>query len=91
MLTRSQSITDGRENTLGLLQHLVVPEAEDCVAFALQPGSSPRVSFSSVLPTVDFDDELPVEADEIDDVRTDRVLPPDLCADGHTVSQMLPE
>jgi hypothetical protein len=50
-----------------LLQYLVVPVARDPKAFGLQGGISRSVALGfSMLTTIDFDDELPFEAHEIE-------------------------
>ena len=57
------------------LDDLVVPEPQDLEALALQPGITPSVSGSSMMRTIDLDDEIALEACEIGDERAYRHLP----------------
>src|SRR5205807_1530260 len=77
---------DNFNNAIGILQNVVVPEAEDAESFAFQEGRSDRIRFAfSVLSAIDFDDELGLETREIGDVRADwglasKPMPVDLFA-----------
>jgi hypothetical protein len=59
------------------LQDLVVPEAQDDEPVCGNPLiTAPVVHRGLVLPSIHLDYQMMLKADEIDDVRTDRALPP---------------
>ena len=64
---------DEFHDPVGVLKDIVVPEPNDAVALALEPTGAPCVALklSSVLTAIDFDDELALKADEIDDEPSD--------------------
>jgi hypothetical protein len=66
-------------NALQILQNVIVPKAQDSVAARLQPFRSSAVAYLSakfgVLPSVDFDHELGAWTEEVDNIRTNRLLP----------------
>src|SRR5262245_60769991 len=68
--TRAQ---DRLEYAIRILDHLIVPEAQNKITHRFQGGGSGVVSFSTlvVLPAIDLDDELAFGAQEIDDVVVD--------------------
>ena len=68
---------DDLVDTLDIAEHLVVPKPQDTESLSLQPSCS-RIVLSGatiMLPAINLDDEPPGEADEIDDVRSNRDLP----------------
>ena len=62
-------------NTIGILQHIVVPEAQDAVSFGFDYSRSGAVRFRAMLPAIDFDDEPGAMANEVGDKMPDRRLP----------------
>ena len=65
------------QTNFGLLQDIIVPEPQHLEATALQePGPCLVLCLLvAVLPAVDLDDEPRIEAGEIGDERTNRILP----------------
>ena len=63
-------------DAIGIAQDIVVPEAQDAIASLLEPARAPRVFRLALrmLPAINFNDEACLGAEEIDDVRTDRLL-----------------
>jgi len=63
-----------------VVQHLVVPKAQDAKTGLRQSPCADFVLLClvSVVPTVYLDDQLVLQAHEIEDVITERVLPPEL-------------
>jgi hypothetical protein len=57
-------------------KNVVVPKSQDLVAGCFQFGRAPGVILDLVLmlAAVNFDYELSIQADEVDDVRSQRVL-----------------
>jgi hypothetical protein len=76
-----------------VLHHLVVPESQNQVTHRFQRRSSVAVPFSLLvmLTAVDFDDELRLGADEIDDVSVDRDLPLEFPTGEAAVTQAKPQ
>jgi hypothetical protein len=72
---------DRLKNALGVLQNVIVPESQYSKAFPLKPGSPALIALGLtrhvVLPAVDFDDETWPEANDIDDIISDRLLAPE--------------
>ena len=63
---------------------LGIPEADDTISFLLKPKLPFTIAFSScvlvVVSAVEFDSEMRGRAKEIDDIGTDRSLPPKMRA-----------
>ena len=75
-----------------MLQHFVVPETQDAEAFGAKEGVAVEVpSIVAVLATVDFDNKLRFEADEIEDVAAERDLAAEFCAGELAITQRSPE
>src|SRR5215469_12721303 len=88
-----QSIGHGRAHTLGIVQHLVVPEPQHAVPLGFEepgPGCF-RLGRAIVLPAIDLDDQSCCVADEIGDEPADRHLPAKPMAFGLPRPQHLPE
>src|SRR4051812_22752188 len=73
----TQRSRDGVENTVHVLDHLIVPEAHHPIAMCLQPQGSSLVFGLTpiVLSAVDLDDQFLFEAGEVGDEVSDRHLP----------------
>jgi hypothetical protein len=65
----AQSPDDARQYTFRVLEHLVVPKANDREAFCFEPTGAKFVGLGllSMLPSVELDHQAAFEADEIDD------------------------
>jgi hypothetical protein len=80
------------QNTFAILQHLVVPEAKHLPPLARQISVTDIVTkVFRVLRAVGLDDELSANAKKVDNVRSDRNLPPKLDAIQATIAQDMPE
>lgn len=66
-------------NTNEIFAKFAVPHAKDSVSGGFQKASSrllaPHVRLEAMLHAVNFDDEVPFEADEVNNVTANRVLP----------------
>lgn len=87
---RGQSHTDGLRYALDVREDIIVPEAEDAEAFALEVLGSHTILFRGMLATVDLDDELGGQANEIGDIAGTRFLSPEFPAE-LSVPEMPPE
>ena len=83
------------EGIVEALLDITIPDSDDRVAALSEPLASARVSFKtsilSMPASVDLDDELAFEADEISDEGSDRVLPAKAPSSKAFASQMLPD
>ena len=68
------------EDALYVSKHLMIPEPQDAISLLGQLGVPPGIAFGldGVLATVDLDDEIVIETDEIDDVWAKHVLTAEL-------------
>ena len=83
---------DHLAHRIRLRQHLVVPEAQHVVAGGVQERIATPVSArTGVLAAVDFNHETCLQAGEVDDVGTDRYLPPEPVARELAHPQASPE
>jgi hypothetical protein len=73
---RTQNFDEAHQNAIDVLEHLIVPETHHPIAARRKPGIAHTVSIDVVtmLSTIDLNDELRVEAREVDDVMTNRYL-----------------
>jgi len=70
-----------RFNTsIGLFQNLVVPETHNPESASIQKSCARFIFLTlfGMLAAVDFNDQSSVDASEVDNERTNRVLPPEL-------------
>jgi hypothetical protein len=75
-LPRRHDFRNFVEHGVSAFQYVVVPKTHHLIAFAMEPIVAPTISRTiRMLATINFDDELLLEADEVDDVRTDGSLP----------------
>ena len=72
----AQILQNVLHDTVCILKRLIVPDTDDTKASRFQICGTPLVSFllNIVLSAIDLDDQSPLDAQEIDDVRTDRGL-----------------
>jgi hypothetical protein len=77
--TLVQLVQEHVANTNEIFAQLPIPHSEDLVPGAFKKPSSrllaPHVRLEAMLQPANFDDEVPFETDEINNVRADRVLP----------------
>jgi hypothetical protein len=66
---------DRFENCVGLLQDVIVPEAEHLPAEAAKIAGSVGVRRAAMLPTIRFYDQSTFDAREVRDAASDRFLP----------------
>ncbi len=86
-----QFLADALDHCVGVVQHVVVPEADDAVAEALERARALRVDLRAMLATVDLDDEVRGAAGEVGDVRSDRELEDELGAFELARAEVVPE
>jgi hypothetical protein len=64
--------------------HIGIPEADDPIAFPLQPGLPFAIARGCriivMVPAIEFDDQSPCRTEEVDDIGTDWRLPPEVSA-----------
>lgn len=81
------------QHSFGLVQHLVVPEAQHPIATRLDKARSRQVVFGSflVLATIQFDYQAMFRAGEIGNVWANRKLAPEVRIMNLPASQAIPE
>lgn len=77
-VTLAQGRIYGDPNSIGIAQHVIIPEANNLVAFLIQSGSAQSIDFSRVLAPVDLDDQLCLVARKISDEMSDWDLSPEM-------------
>src|SRR5690348_6100411 len=83
---------DQLEHTRSVLDHVIVPEAQNTIAFAPEVGVAPAVGLLiRVLTAVCFNNQRPLETGEIDNVRRDDVLALELERGHSTVAEHGPQ
>ena len=74
--TRRQCLKNSRQHVIGLAQDIIVPEPQHHVTLPAQEGIAPFVVRRiHVLSTVELNQKAGLQAGEVGDVRTDRMLP----------------
>jgi hypothetical protein len=70
------------QHGLDVLFELRVAEAQDVVAMVAEPtvAAAIRSLWAGVVLAIEFYDQLPLEADEVDDIGADWLLPPEVAA-----------
>ena len=70
------------QHVVQLRHHLIIPKAQHAIAARFQKTCSGLISRAGfrVLSTVEFDNQAQSRATEIDNIRTDRMLTPELSA-----------
>ncbi len=91
--TGGQFLANAFSYAFVVLHDLVVPETDDAVAERFERGGALLVVFHSIgmLAAVDLDDQLLLQAEEIDDVRADGLLAAEFVACELAVAQGVPE
>lgn len=79
--------------SIEIIQNLMIPEPDDAITTLLEPGRPRliRTALFHVLTTVQFDDQLFVKADEVNDERSDRFLATELMAVDIAAAKLAPE
>jgi hypothetical protein len=71
-------VEDKLPNSLQILEHIIIPESQDSVATRFKPSRPLHIAGNRialrVLSAVHLDDQLGFGAEEVDNVRTDRLL-----------------
>jgi len=79
---------DRREHRVSFLEPIRIPEPKDAETYGLQKRIALRIVVAlMVLASIELDHEAPVEAAEVDDVGTDRLLTAELEAGELAVAQ----
>ena len=78
------------ENAFQILTNLIVPEPDHSISSLFECSRSKRIAIPVVLPSVDLDDQAPIDAAEIDDVLADRPLALELQPAEPPVAQFKP-
>ena len=80
------------EHNIGLFQSDIIPKPDYLKTFRFKVRCSFGIAggLLGVLPAVEFNDQLSVEADEIDDIRRYRMLPPEFESAEVAVFQVQP-
>ncbi len=73
----TQRKKDGLEHLIRLAQDLIVPKPQNSETTGFQVGRSPRIrcALFNVLAAIHFHDQTSIQADEIDEIGPDRMLP----------------
>jgi hypothetical protein len=81
------------EHTLGIFQHIVIPESQDEIPHRLQDSCSIGIPLSVriVLSAIDLHDELRIRAAEVDNEPIDRYLSLEFPAREPAVAQAKPQ
>jgi hypothetical protein len=87
--------TDSIKDSVEILNEFVIPEALDTKSVIFQELGSRSVIGDvlslAVLAAVEFDDQLFFKADEVRDVGTDGLLPPEFVATKSSTAECLPQ
>jgi hypothetical protein len=86
-----QLLTDCLQDTLGVLKHIVVPEADHAIAERFHGLGARGVRFRRVLASIQFDDQVLVSAGEVSDVRADRELADEFGTFETAAAQIVPK
>ncbi len=88
-----QGFVDGIDHIAGSREHVGIPESQDAQTFRSQIGVATRIvcRLLDMLTPVELDDDTGTQAHEVADVRTNRVLPPELEVIQLSPTQMPPE
>ena len=86
-----QFVTDGFQDSFGVRQHVMVPEADDAIAESFNHLRSRGIRALVVLPAIKLDRQSRLAAGEVGDVRTDLFLADELGAFELARAEMPPE
>jgi hypothetical protein len=89
---RRQSVRNRLQNTVDILEYLVVPKSQYTIILASEPLVTYRISFAdAVLPAIEFDDQSLLTAYEVDDVSADWFLTDEFVARNLPRANSIPE
>jgi len=72
---QEQGAQDEFQNAFGIRKHIVIPEPQNAVIVIPQPPITHEIALiDCMLPSVHLDHQSTVAADEIRDIRPDRLL-----------------
>ncbi len=72
-----ECVENALQDSFGIGQNVIVPEPQDAIAALFKPARSRDVSgLIGMLTASDFDDQLGLRTEKVDDVRSHRVLMP---------------
>ncbi len=88
-----QRIANCQQDAFSICQHVIVPEPHDAIAFLREPciASFVVIRMNGVLSTIHFDHQPDVKTREVDDVSSDRNLPPETVSIDLPVAEMSPQ
>ena len=72
-----QDAGDCRRHTIGVAEHIVVPEANDSIAFGFDELSALTIRWTAMLAAVDFDHQSRLVTGEISDEASNWNLAPE--------------
>jgi hypothetical protein len=85
-------LQDDAKHVVRARQGVIVPEAQDAVAGALQAAGTARITVpASMLAAVELDHQPPLDTGEVRNVWADGVLPAELCGAQPAVAKEEPE
>lgn len=83
---------DCLKNTLHIVQHVVVPEAENTIFVCDEPSVTRSIASTvGVLAAIHFDDQTALTADQINRIRSDRLLPDEFVSVQSSTAKTIPE
>lgn len=88
-----ERLRDGLENRVEFLEDLVVPEPQDLEAVLFEPAAPALVVglLLGVLATVELDDQLLLQAGEVDEEGAEHLLAPELVSENLSAAQPRPQ
>jgi hypothetical protein len=81
---------NGLKHAIDVLQHFIVPESNDAIAFRLEECCPRGVAFLGVLTSIDFNDQAGINASEVDNEWPDRNLTAEFVTAELTIAEPLP-
>ena len=89
----AEEFLDLGQDFVGVLQHLIIPEAQDAVAVRIEKGTANFVfgGLVGVLAAIDLYDQFSLNRAQIDEVGTDRMLAAEFHVAHAFGSQVTPE
>src|ERR1700712_2054800 len=69
-----QSLRQRNRNAIGICEHVVIPEADDAIAFGLHRNRPIAIRLLAMLPAIDLDDQSRPVTAEIGEKAADRHL-----------------
>jgi hypothetical protein len=80
------------QHTIHIAHDVVIPETQHAIIVLTKPPVSYNVALTfSMLPTIDFENQSLLSADEINNITSNRLLPHELVSADRVCSQPIPE